>query len=195
MWIKGVVQVCIDILKDSPKSLLEAKKKRDIKKTVLVLVQTAVIFAAASGILVVKAGLTDSIVISSVASVFITILIAGLLSALVIHVATSTLGGKGKFFEGITAVSYSFVPMSAGVLVAAILTFVPYSSGIQLIVLAVGFSQGLATLYRGVKELYSTDMLTSFVALSVAILAIILAVYASVGLALIGGLATVAPVV
>ena len=70
-------------------------------------------------------------------------------------------------------------------LISAVLTLLPFTGGLQLIVLAVAIAMGFATLYRGIKELYTVDMVTSLVAVSVSILALLMATYASVGLSLL----------
>ncbi|HLC67822.1 MAG TPA: Yip1 family protein [archaeon] len=177
--------MCLDILRNAPAAIANAKKQKKMGKTAAVLGESAVLFAAAAGVIIAGSGLYSALLISSVVSVLVTVIVAGLLLGLIIHIAASTLGGKGKYFEGLTAVTYALLPISAAMLISAVLTLLPFTSGLQLIVIAVGIAYGFAILYRGIKELYSTDMVTSLVAVSVSILALLMAVYASVGLSLL----------
>ncbi len=185
--------MCIDILRNPSKSIADAKKRKSMNKTFLVLIEDAVLFAVASGLIVAKTGF--AFLLGSVIAVFLVVLIAVLLFGLVVQVVTTTLGGKGKYFEGLTAAAYSAAPISAGVFIVSLLAFVPLTTGLQIIVLALTFALGFSLFYRAIKELYSTDMITSFVAVSVTILALILAVYASLGLSLFSRIASIAPVV
>ncbi len=182
--------MCIDILRNPVKSLTDAKKKRSMNKTILVLIEVSVIFAAATGVLVAKAGLFGILLLASAAAIFLVALVGMLLLGLVVHIITATLGGKGRYFEGLTTVTYSMVPLSAGVLIVSLLAWVPLTTGIQIIVIALTFALGLSVLFRGIKELYSIDMVTSYVAVSVAVMAILIAVYASLGLSLLNRIAT-----
>lgn len=182
--------MCIDILRNPVKSLLDAKKKRNMKKTALVLIEESILFALATGILVAKTGFYDVLLIMSMAAIFFVALVGVLLFGLVIHVISTTLGGKGRYFEGLTAVVYSVVPISVGVFIVSLLALVPLMTLLQVIVLALTFALGFSMFYRAIKELYSTDMITSFVAASVAVMVVLVAVYATLGLTLLNRLAT-----
>jgi hypothetical protein len=179
----------LDVLKNPVKAILDAKKKKDMKKTALVLIESAIFFAIASGVIVASTGLYDALLVSSVVSMFVIVLVAGLLVGFVFYAAAITLGGKGGYFEGLTAISYGLLPISVGVLVSAVLMVIPYTSGLQLIVLAFAFVLGFSVVYRALKELYSTDMVTTLVVVSVSVLAIIMAIYASVGLSMLARVA------
>ncbi|HLC54579.1 MAG TPA: hypothetical protein VJK07_03035, partial [Candidatus Nanoarchaeia archaeon] len=72
-----------------------------------------------------------------------------------------------------------------GFLAASILSWIPFSTGVQIIVLALMLASGVSTIYRGIKELYRTDMVTALVVVSISVLVIFLAVYASVGLTML----------
>ncbi len=186
--------MCLDIIKNPVKSLSDAKRVKNLRKSVLTLIETSVLFALASGIVVAGSGLSEVFLLGSIASVFAALFIGLLLLSVIVNVVVTTLGGKGKFFEGLTVVSYSMLPIGLAVFVSAIASLAPFTGGIQLIILALGFALGLSMLYRGIKELYKTDMITSFVAVSVTILTLLLATYASVGLSMLTNIATIAPV-
>jgi hypothetical protein len=186
---KKVGAMCIGILKDSAKSINEAKKKRNVNKTLMVLTESAIIFGISAAIVLFGTGVAAAQLLLPAFSMFALIIVFGLLTGIVIHVATTVLGGRGKYFEGLTAVAYSLVPASIGVLISSVLLFVPYSIGVQVIVFAVAFAMTLGILYRSIKELYGTDMIVSFVSVSVVMLSLILAIYASVGLAAVSTIA------
>ena len=179
--------MCIEVLRDSAKSINDAKKKRSLNKTLIVLTETAVIFGISAALMLANAGVYGTQLLLPVFTIFALVIVFGLLSGIVVHVATTTLGGKGRYFEGLTSVSYSLVPAAVGLLLSSILIFVPYSIGVQIIVFSVAFAMALGILYRAIKELYSTDILISFISVSVVMLSLIMAVYAAVGLSLVNG--------
>jgi hypothetical protein len=186
--------MCFDVLKNPVKAIIDAKKKKNMTKTVIVLIESAVFFALSAGIIVASTGLYDALLLSSVISMFVIVLVAGLLMGFVFYVAASTLGGKGGYFEGLTATSYALLPISIGVLISSILMVIPFTSGLQVIVLAFTFALGFGIVYRGLKELYSMDMVTTLVVVSVSIVAIIMGIYASVGLSMLARVALISPV-
>jgi hypothetical protein len=95
----------------------------------------------------------------------------------IVELIATTLGGKGKFYEGLTSVVNAFVVPSIGVLIAAIFIHImPVGIGVIFIALAVTIALGLATLYRSIKDLFSVDMITAFVTVSILTMALILAV-------------------
>jgi hypothetical protein len=49
--------MCIDIIRNPVKSLAAAKKSKNMKKTLVALVEASILFALATGILVAKTGL------------------------------------------------------------------------------------------------------------------------------------------
>ena len=181
--------MCLNILRNPVKSLLEAKKKKNMNKTLLVLVENSVLFGIAAALIIARIGFSG-LLLGSAAATFLVILIGILLFGLVVHISATTLGGKGKYFEGLTAVTYAMTPMSVGIFVSSLLALVPLTAGLQVIVLALSFALGFSLLYRGIKELYSTDMITAFVVVSIAILVIFISIYASLGLSLLGRVAS-----
>lgn len=181
--------MCLDILRNPAKSIAAAKSKRNMNHTLKVLLETCVIFGLAAGVIVAKTGLFDILLAGSILTVFLMTLIGILLLGLVVHVTASTLGGKGKYFEGLTAVAYSMLPLSIGFFVVSLLAWAPFTIGIQIIVIALTFALGISMLHRAIKELYRTDMITASIAVFISVLAIFLAVYVSVGLSLLNRLA------
>jgi len=180
--------MCLDILRNPVKSLMDAKKNSP-NKTLTVLLGTSVLFGVSAGILVAKTGLYDLLLAGSIITVFLMALIGMMLFGLVIYIVATTLGGRGRYLQGLTATSYSMVPVSVGAFIISLLAWIPFTVGVQIVVLALTLALGISLLHRGIKELYRTDMITSFVAVSISALAVLMAIYVSVGLSLLGRLA------
>jgi hypothetical protein len=85
----------------------------------------------------------------------------------------TTLGGRGEYFEGVTAVAYTSLPISVGIVIAAIISAVATGSAaiagaiINFVVLAFFGVLGLAIMYRSVRELFRTDMITALIGVAV----------------------------
>ena len=166
-------------------AILESKKRRSTGKTFVYLILSSVLIALAAAIATAKATLllgavgTASVVIAI--GVFLLVLVGGLIVGWLIQLIATTLGGKGRYYEGLTSVTNSLIVPAIGAVAAAILSYVPYI-GLPLVflVLAITLSIGVASLYRSVKELFSTDMITAFVVVSVLTLALILALLGTV---------------
>jgi hypothetical protein len=128
----------------------------------------------------------SSIVIGAFVA-FMSVFLGGMFIGYLISVAMRTLGGTGGFFEGLTTVSYaSFVPLIS-LVASSLLSVVGAFSrdaaaiGIVMLLTAVvllwGMVLGFATLYRALKELFSTDMVTALAGAGVLILATIVLFY------------------
>ncbi|MBI5331976.1 MAG: hypothetical protein HZB65_00215 [Candidatus Aenigmarchaeota archaeon] len=161
-------------------AILESKKKKSMGKTVGYLVLSAVLLAIAAAISAAKSGLllgavgTGPLVLA--VGVFLLVFVGAFVAGWIVSLIAAILGGKGDQYEGLTSVTNALVVPSIGALAAALVSFIPYI-GVPLVflVLAISISVGLASLYRSVKELFSTDMITAFVVVSVLSLALILA--------------------
>jgi len=171
--------MCLDIIKNPVKSIALAKKRKNVNKTLMVLVEDAVLFAIAAALIVAKTNYNIAVLGSGLSAFFVT-LIGIMLFGMTIHISATVLGGKGKYFEGLTAVAYGAVPLSVGFFIVALLSLVPLTVGIQIV----------AIIYRGIKDLYSIDMVTSIVVVSIAIIALFIALYTSAGISLLGRAAT-----
>jgi hypothetical protein len=174
--------MCLDIFRDPGKALANAAKKKNMQKTWLVLAESSVMAALAMAIISLPK--TGSIAASGmlVLNVFILIVAVAIIGGYVLKIVANTLGFKGGFFEGLSAVSYSFIPIGAGILATSVLSWLPLGIAIGAIILSVAFAMGVAIFYRGVKEMFRMDMITSFVAVSIITLAFVIGLYASLGL-------------
>jgi len=167
--------MCLLVFKDAGRAFAEASKKKSMFKTAQSLVAAAILAAVA------VFAITEKMLL--VPWVFALVLAVGILGGYIIGIIMNTLGFKGAFFEGLTAISYALLPLSAGALIAALLSLLP-ALGVAFgaIAVIVMFSLGFSVLYRGIKEMFRCDMLTSFVAVSILTLAFIIGLYTTLGL-------------
>lgn len=166
--------MCFDVLRNPVKAIDAAKKKKRMGKTVGLMIATAIVFAISAVILLAKMSVMAPLVMAGAfIGVLLLMIVFALLFGLIIQVAAVTLGGKGEYYEGLTSITYALWPISIGLLIAVIIALIPFASVISGIIFAVLFAIGLATLYKSIKELFRTDMITAFVAVSVVILAMV----------------------
>lgn len=185
--------MCFDIIKNPVKSINQAKKNKNMNKTLAVLVEDAVLFAIAAALIVAKTNAYNMAVLGSGLSAFFVTLIGIMLFGMTIHVSATILGGKGKYFEGLTSIAYGGFPLSVGFFIVALLSFVPLTIGIQIVIMAITAAMGLGIIYRGIKDMYRIDMITSIVVVSIALIALFIALYTSAGISLLSRAATMVP--
>jgi len=169
------------ILTQPEKAIAEAKKEKSLVKSIGTLVAVAVLLALAIGIAAPTIPSLAAMGTAASVAMFIVVLIGGLFLGWIVKVAITTLGGTGKYFEGLTVVSYSTLPISVGAVIAAIVFFLPVLGILIGFAVLVFFSVlGVAMMYRAIKDLFRTDMITAFVGVSVIVLGITIAIYCSV---------------
>lgn len=179
--------MCIEILASPASAIAKARKQKRMNKTVSVLLITCVLFGVSAGIGTLKFSLAGIGAGAMTIMGFLVALIVILLTGLLIELAARTLGGKGKYFEGLTTVTYSFLIPSVGLLIASVLLFIPLiGPGLAFLALVVSVVMGFAMLYRSTKDLFRIDMITSFIVISVVIAAFLLAAYGIALFSLIG---------
>jgi len=192
--IIGDITMCFDVLKNPVKAIEAAKKKKSMNKTVGLMIATAIVFGISVVIMLAKTlALTAVVGAGAFVGVLLLTLVFALLFGLIIQVTAVTLGGKGGYFEGLTSITYALWPISIGFLIAVIIAWIPFASVISGIIFAVLFAMGVSILYRSVKELFKTDMITTYVAVTVVILAIFAGFWTMFGLGTIGNLSNFMP--
>ncbi len=168
-------------------AIMEAKKRPNRGEAVKALASAGLAIAIATILSLWRSGVVPDmqVIAASGVAVFLVILFGGLFVSYLLTLVARILGGKGNITHGATAVAYSFAAPSLGLLVASVLLFVPLVGGIiAFLVIAVTLVVGSATLYRGVKEMFSTDMITAFVTVSVLMGMLVLSLF--LGSALMG---------
>lgn len=175
--------MCIEIIKYPLKVIEKAKKTKNMNRTLTVLIEAAIIFGIATAVIIAKLPLAfGSVIAVAIAASFVSglliVIIAALFLGLVLHTTAAIMGGKGEYYNALTIVSYAMVSPVIGILIAAILSFIPVIGMIiGLIVLAITIAHGISMLYKGTKELYSVDMVTTLVIISIVTISIIGAVW------------------
>lgn len=107
---------------------------------------------------------------------FVLTFVGGLFFALLTKLVVNTLGGKGDYLHGLTVVAYSLAAPAVGLLVTAIFFTVQWIGPlVGFLAIAVALALGFATLYRSIKELFATDMITALVAVGILTLVITIA--------------------
>ena len=172
--------MCIDILRSPVSAFADAKKKQNINKTLAVLGEASVLFAVSASLMTVRTlfSSTGFLGVASMATfVFLLSFLSLMLIGLVVNIVATMLGGKGSYFDGLTAVTYSSVFLSTGLFLASAIIYVPIA-GLLLsaIILLPAFAAGFASFYRGIKEMYKTDTITAFVTVSVTTLTLVMVV-------------------
>ena len=169
--------MCLDILRSPVAAIAKAKQKRDTNRVIITLLEIAAIFAVGASLIAASGGFDAMVLASSFLSSFSVLVIFAAVVGLVIMIAAVNLGGKGDYYEGFTAITYALTPLAVGLLVIALLLYVPIIG--DLLALLVAFpmlASALSILYRAVKELYRTDMITAFVTVSITMTVLVLSI-------------------
>ena len=173
-----------DIFTDPGREIARAKKEKALGKSVGVLALDWILIAIALYLSATLAGSLAGLPLlgsfgaflsaggataTAAATTFVVGLIGSLFLAYPLQIVMSALGGKGKYFEALTPISYSLLVASVGLLVAAILSYIPSGVGaiLAFVVLAVTLPLSLAVLIRGVKDMWKVDWLATLIGLGV----------------------------
>lgn len=158
-------------------------------------IAAAIFVTQLSGLMGLGAMLGQGLAMAAV-SVFVLTFIGGLFFALLTKLVVNTLGGKGDYLHGLTTIAYTIAAPVVGLLITAIFVAVQWVGPlIGFIALSIGLALGIATLYRAIKELFATDMITALVAVGVLTIVVMLAFWSvapMLGLSGLKGLTTLA---
>ena len=183
-------------------AIMQAKATRSMGTAILLLLIVSVLLAISAG--VTTAVRTSSyssygygsyyrpqteaggIVISAFVT-FMGVFLGGLFLGYLTSVAMKTLSGTGGFFEGVASIAYSiFVPgitlfvaglLSLGGAASRDATAMSAVTLLGAVLILWGAILGFATLYRSLKELFSTDMITAYVGAGVLTLGVVVVFY------------------
>lgn len=166
-------------------AILAAKKSKSVGMTIVLLLVIALLASVITGIGAamgtkspsyygrVSPGLGMGMILVIAVAAFVLVFLGGLFGGWLMGIIMRTLGGKGGFFEGVTSLVYGhFVAAIAGVVFYVLMMVGTLSKNqlammimlvIGLIVMIWGIALSMATFYRSLKELFSTDMITAFV--------------------------------
>ena len=174
----------MDILINPVKAVLKAKKERSINKTLLILFESWIFVGI--GLFITLYNYSPIIALGSSIATLLLGTLFSIFCSYIVDVIMSILGGKGKYFDGLTAVTYSSLPISVGVLVTSFLYLVsPILGGlVGFVAIAITTALSFSVYFRAVKELYSTDTVITLVGFLILMYVFIIALYLSASLPL-----------
>jgi hypothetical protein len=98
-----------------------------------------------------------------------------------INFVMNILGGRGKYHDGLTATTYSSMPVSFGFLLLSMLYAIHPLLGmtIGIVIISITAALSLSIYFRALKEFYSTDMLTTLIGILIVFFALLTSAYIS----------------
>ncbi len=172
-------------------AIRNGKREKDIIKTLEILIVTWFLFAISALLVATKVLPTFTAV-----GMFLLILFLGIVCSAfcgyLITVITNTLGGKGKYYGGLTTITYSSFPLSIGSLITAFLSLIhpALSAVLGFILIAVTAALSFSIYFRSIKEFFATDMITTFISFIITVYVFAVAIYGAI-LFSVAGLAPV----
>lgn len=155
---------------------LKTKKDASIERSATLMVGEAVILAVATGIAMAKTQMF--IAGTSAIAVFVAVIFGVLYFAIVLKGVIKALLNKGEYQHALAVVTNSLLAISIGILIASILTYVPVIGiGLAYLVFVPFAGLSYAVMFKLIKNLYGTDMITSFVTVTILWTVIILSIY------------------
>ncbi len=144
-------------------AILDAKKLGGWGSTVIVMLISAILYAAAMPIFA-KAFVWKASLVLIAAFV-----VGSLLGGLFLKIALTILGAKNPgYYETVTSLVYGTAPFSLAVFVSSLLYLIPWVGLIlAMLIVLIGSIAMTAAHIRAVKELTKTDLLTSLVAMGI----------------------------
>lgn len=172
--------MCLDTIKDllvnPPLAISKAKREKKYNTTFVILIVEWILIGLS--LLVVSKGLEATQLYTLSVSVVLLGIVCSIFGGFLVQIVFQTLGGKGKYLDGLTTVVYAKFPIAIGFILSSILSlFSTVGIVLALIVMIVFAVLGISTLYRSIKELFAVDMVTALVGTNILIIGAILAVY------------------
>mgnify|MGYP001773710029 CR=1 FL=1 len=172
-------QTLQEILSNPVHAILKAKKERNTNKSVAILFVDWVLFALGASLVMFKFAKFFTLLVFF--SVFVLGLLGSLFFSLLVQIIFNILGSKGKYFDALTALAYSKFPLSLGVVIVSVLSYLPLAGLlISIIVLSIFGAMAIATFYRGLKELFGLDIITTWIGIGLLMFVLFVAFYLGV---------------
>jgi len=168
------------LLKSPLDAINRAKREKNIGKTIWILILTWVLIGVS--FLIVSMRMFSPLISVGVGITFFLLgVLCSVFCGYIIVVIMNVLGGKGRYFEGLTVMTYSSFPISLGIFITALLTLIhPMLGVIGFIIIAVKTALSLSIYFRSVKVLFRTDMLTSFIGFLIILYVFMISIYLTV---------------
>ena len=167
-----------EILTTPVTAITKAKKEKSLSKTFLILILSWILLSMSFFLSFYKE-LMIIIALGSALTIFLFGILFSIFYSYVIDILMNVLGGKGKYYDSLTAATYSSFPISLGLLITSIATLVHPYLGLIVGFISISFTVALSfsIYFRAIKDLYSTDMLTTFIGLLIIIYVFIITSY------------------
>lgn len=176
-----------EMIKSPHKSLQKTKKNINHNKAFMNITIASVV--AGFGMLLLfssslLAGMWTVPVFAGI-SAFVTVLLIGILMSFVVGISAVIMTEKGKYLSGFSVMAHTIAPLSVGFLAMAAVMIVPVVGTILATIVLLPFlAIGISMMYKSVKEIYKTDMVTALVIVAVSVLTILAtAMFTGVGAA------------
>jgi len=168
-----------EILLNPLAAITKAKKERNLNKTILIMIfswfiiAVSFLFSYNSEFMIIK--------ISSSIAIFLFGILFSIFFSYILNIVMKILGGKGKYYEALTATTYSSLPVSFGFLIMSIAYAIHPMIGmiIGFIIFAITTASSLSIYFRAIKEFYSTDIFVNFIGILIVIYSLIISMYIS----------------
>ena len=168
------------LLKSPLVAINNAKREKDIGKTIWILILTWVLVGL-SFLLVSMRMLSPLMSVGIGVTFFLLGILCSVFCSYIIVIIMNVLGGRGKYFEGLTVMTYSSFPISLGIFITALLTSIhPILGTIGFIIIAVKTALSLSIYFRSVKVLFRTDMLTTFIGFLIVLYVFMISIYLTI---------------
>ncbi len=188
----------ISLFTNPVEAIMQAKATRSIGTAVLLLLIVSVLLAISAGMMAAVGGSPSTyyrpqqigvvaIALINAFATFMLVFLGGLFLGYLTSVAMRALGGTGGFFEGLTSIAYSIFVPGITLFVAGLISLLGILSVNMTawaattllggVLVLWGAVLGFATLYRSLKELFSTDLITAYVGAGVLGLSVVIVFY------------------
>ncbi|MFP4115968.1 MAG: YIP1 family protein [Candidatus Aenigmatarchaeota archaeon] len=112
---------------------------------------------------------------------FFLIFLGGLFFGYIVRTVMNTLGGDGKYWDGLTTVSYPVLSASIGIILAMASSYIPVIGPVlAFIFTAVFFAVAYASMFRLAKEMFDVGMIEAFVGVTVILTAGLIGFYGGI---------------
>jgi O-antigen/teichoic acid export membrane protein len=182
-----------EILANPTTAIAKAKKEKNLNKTILLLMLSWILVSISFFISFYKE-LLILVAFGSTITIFLFGMLFSVFLSYLINIIMNILGGKGKYYDSLTATTYSSLPLSFGLILMSITSAIVPMLGLLVgfILVAITLALSLSIYFRAIKELYSVDMFTTFIGFLIIIYVFMLSMYLSttfsIGSALFGSL-------
>jgi hypothetical protein len=168
------------LLKSPLDAINRAKREKNMGKTIWILILTW--FLIGASFLIVSLKMFTALISIGVGITFFLLgVLCSIFCGYIIVIIMNVLGGRGKYFEGLTVMTYSSFPISVGIFITALLTLIhPMLGFIGFIIIAVKTALSLSIYFRSVKVLFGTDMLTAFIGFLIILYVFMISLYLTV---------------